>query len=102
MSIRMAGLVTYHDIDIGRYLLPASGNAINFSLAAHLTINTDISCDPLHGKGPRIKTSDHVVHSIFQRLNLSLCMYFNSLRHVTARDGLRHIRYASHLAREVA
>ena len=77
-------------------------DALHVGLAAELSFRTDFARDARHFRGERAELIHHRVDGVLELEDLALHVDGDLLRQVALRDGRRHVRDVSHLARQVA
>src|SRR5262249_25024845 len=97
----LASQVRRHGVDVVREVLPRSGDAGYFSLAAELAFRSDFTRNTCHFRSERAELFDHRVDGFFELQNLTANVDGYFLGQVAVRHGDRHLSDVAHLGREV-
>ena len=91
-----------HGVDRVGEVLPRTGHALHFGLAAELSFRADLARHARDFRGERAELIDHRVDGVLQLEDLAAHVDGDLLRQVAVRDGGRDLGDVAHLAGEVA
>src|SRR5205085_1431331 len=79
--------VVCHEVDVISQILPGSGDALHFSLAAEFAFRTDLASDAGDFASERVQLVDHRINRVLQLKNFNFDLDRNFLGKVPAGDG---------------
>ena len=98
----MAGQVTGHRVDGVGEIFPSARNARHVGLSTEPAFAADFARHARHFTGEPVQLVHHRVQRFFELQDFSADVHRDLARKVAARNGSRHFRDVSHLARQVA